>query len=110
VKAGRYKRSDSNTLTTIVCRRAPTTVLLVRPVLRAAAAPRAFRFVVRAGYRLAGAMGLSRWLGSHEEEPLLVQHQAHHLAHQQTIVVGGAGLQRQYQLPQWQAQVVNRIV
>src|SRR5438105_4382642 len=43
VNADRYRRSDSSTLVTIVCRRAPGTVLLVRPVLRALAGLRSVR-------------------------------------------------------------------
>src|ERR1035441_10769409 len=42
VNSGKYRRSDSNTLTIIVCRRAPTNVLLVRPASRA---PAGFRSV-----------------------------------------------------------------
>src|ERR1035438_7692479 len=40
VNLGKYRRSDSSTLTMIVWRRAPTKVLLVRPVLRASAGVR----------------------------------------------------------------------
>ena len=43
VNIGKYRRSDSSTLTIIVCRRAPATVLLVRPVLRASALLRKVR-------------------------------------------------------------------
>ena len=43
VNVCKYNRNDSNTLTIIVCRRAPTGVLLVRPVFRAVAAPRKVR-------------------------------------------------------------------
>ena len=56
VNFGRYRRNDSSTLTMIVCRRAPTSVLLVRPVLRAVAAPRNVRsaslFVPATGWLL----------------------------------------------------------
>src|SRR5476651_1673132 len=43
VNSGKYRRSDSNTLTRIVCRRAPTNVLLVRPAARAPAGFRSVR-------------------------------------------------------------------
>src|SRR5207253_8980929 len=59
VNVGRYRRSDCSTLTIIVCRRAPTGVLLVRPVLRASAAPRS----VRSASLLVPAAGLLSPLG-----------------------------------------------
>ena len=43
VYAGRYSRSDYKTLVTIVRRRVPAAVLLVRPVLRASAGFRSVR-------------------------------------------------------------------
>ena len=91
VNFGRYRRSDSSTLTMIVCRRAPTSVLLVRPVLRAWAGLRSVRsaslFVPATGWL--APFGCAAGLAVTKVNSCLGQHQPHHFVDQQAIIVGG---------------------